>query len=85
MFRWIQKNRGDESYATLVDQLISVMPALKTKVACPACPRREPVSVSRTVVHLNDDHLWSREAIADWLDSLDVDLSFPRPRERQGR
>lgn len=26
------------------------------------------------VMHLNDDHRWSRERIADWLDTLDLDL-----------
>lgn len=28
------------------------------------------------IVHLNDGHAWKRENIADWLDTLDVDLSF---------
>ena len=28
------------------------------------------------VMHLNDGHKWTREKIADWLDSLDVDLTI---------
>lgn len=32
--------------------------------------------VGSLIVHLNDDHKWRREQIADWLDSLDLDLSF---------
>lgn len=28
------------------------------------------------IMHLNDEHGVSREAIADWLESLDIDLSF---------
>ena len=33
--------------------------------------------VSAMVMHLNDNHRASREEIADWLDTLDLDLSFP--------
>jgi len=33
--------------------------------------------VMRIVVHLNDNHRWTREQVADWLETLDVDLSFP--------
>lgn len=28
------------------------------------------------VIHLNDRHKWSREDVADYLDSLDIDLSI---------
>lgn len=28
------------------------------------------------IIHLNDDVQWSREQIADWLETLDIDLSF---------
>lgn len=44
------------------------------------CP--EHTSVKQMIVHLNDQHRWSREVeIADWLESLDVDLSFPSEEE----
>ena len=33
---------------------------------CPACGR----SRRGPVLHLNDDHRWSRERIADWLEGL---------------
>jgi hypothetical protein len=40
------------------------------------------------IIHLNDTHHpstaidgWSRERIADWLETLDVDLRFPTPAE----
>lgn len=29
-----------------------------------------------TIIHLNDQHKWPREQIADWLDTLDHDLRF---------
>lgn len=35
------------------------------------------VRVHYLVAHLNDRHQWTREEIADWLDTLDLDLSFP--------
>lgn len=28
------------------------------------------------ITHLNDDHKWSREEIANWLDTLDTDLNL---------
>jgi hypothetical protein len=33
-------------------------------------------SVHGAIIHLNDVHKWSRDQIADWLESLDIDLSF---------
>jgi hypothetical protein len=35
--------------------------------------------LQETIVHLNDHHRWSREQIADWLDTLDHDLRFKAP------
>jgi len=73
--------------------LTNAIPALFTKVKCPSntvpiCPSNdtevcvyadgnELLSVSVAIQHLNDEHKWTREAIADWLDTLDVDLTFP--------
>lgn len=37
------------------------------------------VKIYDQVVHLNDQHRWTREAIADWLDTLDADLQFKLP------
>lgn len=28
------------------------------------------------IIHLNDERGWTREAVADWLDTLEIDLSF---------
>lgn len=44
-----------------------------------ATPHTKPVL--EMVVHLNDTLKWSREEIADWLDTLDLDLSFGDPIE----
>lgn len=46
------------------------------------CPCYATDAHLRTIIiHLNDDHKWTREAIADWLDSIDdpengIDLAF---------
>lgn len=44
------------------------------KVACP---------IPSLVMHLNDDHKWTREQIADWLDTLDIDLSAKPNTEKE--
>lgn len=36
---------------------------------CPACDRR-PCADLGTPAHLNDDHRWPRERIADWLEGI---------------
>lgn len=60
----------------LVEQLC---PAMTEHTA--ACPQegctRPPDTLPGLVMHLNDSHAWAREEIADWLDSLDVDLTIP--------
>ena len=44
-----------------------------TKTVDVKCPAQRLVDL---VIHLNDSHHWSREQIADWLDTLDADLRF---------
>lgn len=48
--------------------------AISIKVNCPAtgCVRHEGLLIA--VIHLNDDHYWTRERIADW-----VELHEPVP------
>ena len=61
--------------------LRALLPELGTPVACPEYNGTQyDCSMARVyeqVVHLNDEHRWTREQIADWLDTLDVDLRFP--------
>lgn len=70
---------------------IAFLPVLQTViyVECPEaqCPRPPVSQFSRQalhtahswILHLNDEHRWSREDIADWLDTLDLDLRVARP------
>lgn len=57
---------------TVADEAIVLFPELNEEVRCPqsgycSTPRRIPLW--RVIEHLNDIHLWSREEIADWLDT----------------
>jgi hypothetical protein len=47
-------------------------PSLKQPVKCPGCDKlTSPRSLEKVIVDLNDRHKWTREQIADWLDTLD--------------
>ena len=41
---------------------------------CPECTH--PAPLSTVIMCLNDSHKWTRERIADWLESLEVPLVF---------
>lgn len=73
----------------------AIGPAIGTYVTCPGekcaacspgeCPdgcqfKQNPLPLYKIIIHLNDDHAWERERIADWLETLDLDLSF-KPTE----
>ena len=63
---------------TVVRDLTKFIPGLKAREECPVPGCYAVDSVLNLVQHLNDhSHQWSREKIADWLETLDVDLSFP--------
>jgi hypothetical protein len=44
---------------------------------CPAC--REIGLLTWLIQHLNDDHRWSREQIADWLEGRFPDMTLEMP------
>lgn len=49
-------------------RLRELFPELNTTlVSCPACPCS--AYLGSLLIHLNDDHGWSRESIADWLET----------------
>ncbi len=55
------------------------IPGMLASVSHPAtensCISKHHRTVWEMVMHLNDHHHWTREAIADWIDTLDVDLT----------
>lgn len=59
--------------------LKKLFPALNEQASCPACAKLDDKTtgtIDKMIIHLNDVHTWTREAIADWLESLDVDLGM---------
>ena len=45
-----------------------------TEISMPCTYR---MKLERLIQHVNDRHRWTRAQIADWLESLDIDLEFP--------
>lgn len=61
-----------------LDILAALFPQLTKPALCPACSfvrgtyrrwRKFEEDLMDVVIHLNDDHRWTREAIANWLGS----------------
>jgi hypothetical protein len=71
------------------EELAEVIPEIMSFTAyCPSrgpndemCSPSEVHNLYRLIQHLNDEHQWTREKIADWLDTLDVDLTFKMKEE----
>lgn len=61
------------SGSVVQDSLRNVLPCLYEQVKCPKCGRKD--AMSDMIIHLNDQEMWSREQIADWAESLDIDIS----------
>ena len=63
-----------QSFVTARDAADHVWPPLKLNVPCPGftedddAPCVERSNQTSIVIHLNDEHRWTREQIADWLE-----------------
>lgn len=53
-----------------------------TKSNCPACVGG-PYSLQQVIFHLNDDHKWTREAIADWVAGEEDKLELKQLLEQE--
>lgn len=65
------------------DDLREVLPCLYQTVKCPACKKNYTAVMSEIIIHLNDEHDWTREAIADWSESLDIDISVKEKEDNE--
>lgn len=65
--------KGKADNHTLVVRLGNHIPDFYARVKCPGCEAKN--SVYSLVQHLNDSHKWTRNRIADWLETLDLDLT----------
>jgi len=61
------------SNSDLVQRLGEHVKDFYAQVKCGACNQRG--SLYGIIQHLNDFHQWKREVIADWLETLDLDLT----------
>ena len=52
----------------LNEMLMDIYPKLKRRRRCPAKDCSQVAPAVNTMMHLNDDHKWSRERIAKWID-----------------
>lgn len=68
-----------ESYSNSGGILTTLMPDILADVKYPCKCGMTPATVKDVVIHLNDGEKWTRERIADWLDTLDLNLRFPTP------
>lgn len=58
---------------------VGKLPGVREKVKHPISGRQE--MLWNVIVDLNDRQGWSREQVADWLETLDVDISFGSENE----
>jgi len=68
-----------------LSSLATHLPGVKEIVKYPCdCYSQTPVKhdLMEVIMHLNDADKWTRESIADWLDTLEIDLSF-KPLEKE--
>lgn len=74
---WVEEAQSASSYggSGMQSKLRQLVPGLKERVACPACDTLT-TELWSIIQHINDNHKWSRGAIADWLETLDVDIEF---------
>jgi len=59
---------------TVSNAMNNLFPVLNETVKCPTCLDSGPLD--KIIIGLNDIHKWTREQIADWLESLDLDIEI---------
>lgn len=68
-----------QSYGFKTESIMTSVPGVKEVAKCPLCVYTD--KVWDIVIHCNDEHRMARPEIADWLETLDIDLSFSERRE----
>jgi hypothetical protein len=72
------KNTNHSLAAKVSPTMKSLIPSLDYDVSCPGKEEcgGTIMALFEMIIHLNDMHRWTREEVADWLETLDLDLSF---------
>lgn len=72
---------------SLLEQAIPGFAQMKEQCPVEKCldtgHKSDTTELKTTIIHLNDYHGWSREDIADWLETLDHDLRFTDPNKEE--
>ena len=71
----IMEGLTGRSDITVDDFLYATFPIFSKKVSCPVNHQTMMVptaSLGAIIIHLNDNHGWTRERIADWIDTIDI-------------
>lgn len=55
--------------------IVDYLPGATKYAKCP-CDCQKFDNLISLIMHLNDEKQWTREAIADWLDTLDINTTF---------
>lgn len=56
---------------------VDILPGVKETVKHPVTGGKG--TIEAIIINLNDFHMWTRDQIADWLETLDIDLTFKEP------
>lgn len=68
------------SNAQIQSEATALFPCLdkivKYDCGCFENPMRRVNSLADLIIHLNDHHKWTRNEIADWIESLDIDMEM---------
>lgn len=76
MFGLESRYGGEPDLYADESDIIPLYPCLtETSVKCPACEGVNGMPIS-VIYHLNDDHRWTRERIADWLEKEEEKLGY---------
>lgn len=59
-------------FSVLAEDLPGVMESVRMPCHC----REFKVALFTAIIHLNDKHRWSRDRVADWIETLDIDTTF---------
>lgn len=60
--------------------VVDTLPGVKEKVKHPVT--KETHSLERIIIDLNDRYKWKLDQIADWIETLDIDINFKNEGEK---
>lgn len=77
---WIPKKRTNDSIESF-SSLARTLPGWDQLAKHPITGKKQ--KLGPLIINLNDVHRWSREEIADWIETLDIVPKFRTPEEMQ--